>query len=382
MLTPTFKDHIGERVTLRARVNEVNDGVVCLSAITTLDDVPVAMHRRFNQGKTFAGLSAGEYITFNARIRVDEDGEPQFKVPNNVAVCSKPAQKYNPQTDAMNPHQMYRQFGNWARLNPRSKKRGAEIHHLIPRCRLSRFKVNDFERNRVKVSTYGHYMLHRFLARWRDTDESYWSSVKSFLWHPNYPISEGNRDYVEGVTEDSYFFYKHMPTPPADYSDFHFFFYRVFNSSPKEIFASVRRGNNFNQWIEAQGGVLNKLRQQKGLDVDGLWQELQGIAQTTMRRIEDLTLELMNQLFAWEYLEGLRDKSALIQIQLTRMRLIAELKRNSTFALTFSDFADRVYKEARISAQLVTGLPMTQFPKQRPWKTPDLLIDYLKDATI
>lgn len=324
------------------------------------------------KGKAFADVKTGDHIEFRARLNASAEGAVNLLVINCVVVLPR---LYNPQTDPMNPRQMYKQLTWWGKRHPVARKKGGEVHHLIPLNALLKHGYKDAPKFHVQVSTWHHYFLHRFYARWKN-DLMNWTTVKGFLWKPGATIEDGNADYMNGMTAPKFYLFRRLGVPNAQYEDFQFLFSWVLNENADYLKTTNSRQHDFNGWMKQQAAHLEKCKA-TGLDIDGIMMELGGISRMIQWRIEELVRELLTQLLTWETLESSRDQIALRKIQVTRRQLVTELKRSTGFLLHFRRMVTRIYNDVRLEMPMVHGLPVVTIPAQCPWSIAEIMREHL-----
>ncbi|EMM6516387.1 hypothetical protein RVV74_003070 [Enterobacter ludwigii] len=110
---------------------------------------------------------------------------------------------YNPQTDAMNPRQLYKQIIWWAQIHPVASGCYGENHHVIQRAIFQRSNRLYLEALTVRVTARHHYTAHRFYARWKQTAPA-WQAVYAMMLDKRYRKGRGRQDITDGVTPDMY----------------------------------------------------------------------------------------------------------------------------------------------------------------------------------
>lgn len=324
------------------------------------------------KGKAFSDVKSGTHILFRARLNESAPGVFSLLVINGVEVAPR---IYNPQTDMMNPRQMYKQLAWWAKRHPVARKKGGEVHHIIPLTFMRKHGRKDSDKNHVHVSVWHHYFLHRFYARWKNNLFD-WTTVKGFLWREGASIEEGNADYIDGMDAGNFFIFRRMAIPKEQYADYSFLFSWVLKGDLTYLSPSNNRLNDFNGWMKEQGAILQSVKD-KRLDVDGIMMELGGVSRLIQWRIEELIRELLAQLLTWETLEGKRDHFHLRKIQVTRRNLASELKRSTDYLLNFRKMVTRIYYDVRLEMPLIHGQDVGVVPAQCPWTIAEILREHL-----
>ena len=309
------------------------------------------------RGKVFADVKTGDHITFRTRLGIGKGGIDTLGVINCVCVSPR---LYNPQTDMMNPRQMYKQIEFWAQRNPISKRKGGELHHLIPLNQLIKHKYKDEGKFHVMVSTWLHYMLHRLYARWKNTLIN-WTTTKGFLWKPGASIEEGNADYMDGMDASKLYLFRRLRIPIEQYDDFLFLFVVVLKNDESYFSQRHRREHDFHAWMKTQDAALQQLKS-CNVDITGIMHELGGIGRMIQWKIEDLVRELLTQLL---------NQNPLVDIKITRRKLMNELRRSTSFLINFRNMISRIYTEVRHDLQL-----NDRTPAKCPWSIAQILRDF------
>lgn len=114
---------------------------------------------------------------------------------------------YNPQTDAMNPRQLYKQLIWWAQVHPVASNCYGEDHHIIQRAIFRRHNRLYLEALTVRLTAWHHYIAHRFYARWKETAPA-WQAVYAMMLDKRGRKGRGRQDITDGVTPEMYNFAK------------------------------------------------------------------------------------------------------------------------------------------------------------------------------
>ena len=350
---------IQPRQTFRGYV-AASDGYTVTLCNVRADDGHFLPGEIQKKGKVFANVKAGDHISFRSRLTWAKGGADALTVITCVEMLP---QRYNPQTDMMNPRQMYKQLTWWTRRNPVSRKEGGEEHHLVPHRAIKKHGYRDHPRFRAKVTTWCHYLLHRFYARWKD-DEENWRAVKTFMWKHGAALSEGNADFVCGLNPPRYYLMMRMKVPVDQYDDYLFLYALVIKRQDTYLANPFSREQNFHSWLGKQKALLDQMKGTR-LDTHGIAAELGGLGRMIQCKIEDLMSELMTALL---------NNSSQKEIQVARRNLIKELRRNCGFMLNFMQMARSVYKELR-SDMLFYGAGHQNVPPKFPWSISELLTE-------
>lgn len=393
-----MQELIGQRVVITARINELEGDVICLSDLRH-EATQLAIHRRFKQGKTFAGLASGQRIQFVARVILNDAGEPQFDRPTGVKAIEWP-QTYNPQTDAMNPRQMYKQLMWWARGKFAARgKKDCFKHHLIPISQVRRSRIADFPENLIKCDFKTHYFFHRFLWRWKQTDGMF-AAVRTFVWDASKGMDNGNGDYFKKhITNQAGIFPKQLKAILKEQSDgksitalkepmlhnpsFDPLFGFMFTNGAILKYCQGQEETDHIKWLEQQSKMLNPNNQKiAGIDLASLKVILNEQATNELERMKTLLSRIFINMFFYKY--GALDWTPEDYAETLRLRgkLLNQLRVNISICLDFDVFSRTVYNKTRVKFLDNSPTDMTAIPSQLPFSIQEIFFEALPEAAM
>lgn len=117
------------------------------------------------------------------------------------------------------------------------------------------------------------------------------------------------------------------------------------------------------------------------LDITNLIEELEGVSRSEKRALESNLTVILLHLLKWKYQPTYRCNSWLSSINEHRFRVAKQMKQSPSLKPYLEQVFEECYGDAKILAEVETGLPLDTFPAESPFTTEETLnTDYLPEA--
>jgi hypothetical protein len=128
--------------------------------------------------------------------------------------------------------------------------------------------------------------------------------------------------------------------------------------------------HDFYAWTQQQAHLL-RTRQTNQLDWLKIAEEIEDMGRSEKRQLTSRLEILIMHLLKWQFQPNLRSRSWELTIKEQHLRLQELLQENPSLQSQLSEFIDKVYPLASISAERETGLSV--FPETCPYKLTEIL---------
>jgi hypothetical protein len=128
--------------------------------------------------------------------------------------------------------------------------------------------------------------------------------------------------------------------------------------------------HDFYAWTQQQAHLL-RTRQTNELDWLKIAEEIEDMGRYEKRQLTSRLEILIMHLLKWQFQPNLRSRSWELTIKEQRLRLQELLQENPSLQSHLSEFIDKVYPLASISAERETGLSV--FPETCPYNLTEIL---------
>ena len=129
---------------------------------------------------------------------------------------------------------------------------------------------------------------------------------------------------------------------------------------------------DFHQWLLDQVALLDSGRFDE-LDIEHLKEELEGLAASDRRELENRLKVLYHHLLKWRYQPHRRGASWEDTVDEQREQIEMVLHDSPSLRPHLTKFAARTYSKARRKAHKETGLPLAIFPETCEWTIEQVL---------
>jgi hypothetical protein len=119
-------------------------------------------------------------------------------------------------------------------------------------------------------------------------------------------------------------------------------------------------------WSLQQAGAL-RARSTEALDWENLAEEVEGLARSEARELENRLEALLVHLLKWRYQPEKHSRSWRLTIREQRQRVARVMSQNPGLKRTLGESVTAAYALARLVASRETGLSEETFPPGSPW---------------